>query len=297
MFHEKQVSYLYEVGVHGGIRRAADILGVNPSVISRQIAQLERTLQLALLERRGRSVVLTEAGKLLSEDFYQSRLRRERLERHLKDLRYMKGGSVSVLTGPGMVDDFVQHVLSIFSASYPDVFVEILSDSMQGMFEGIIQGSSDMALAFGPIGNLDLKRHSFAWGSICAIVDPQHAIAKWQSVSVEELMRHRLIALSDTFGLQRHMNVMFQSKGLLFTPSYRCNLFSTALSLSLSGLGVSFMTKRAAGNYLSQNRLIAVPIDHPIAQESQCHLLRNSDRRFTPAAQYLWQLLVNYLQQ
>ncbi len=47
-FQDKQVGYLYEVGNQGGIRRAADILGVNPSVVSRQIAQLERALQLPL---------------------------------------------------------------------------------------------------------------------------------------------------------------------------------------------------------------------------------------------------------
>lgn len=72
MFHEKPMSYLYEVGIQGGIRRAADILGINPSVISRQIAQLERDLQLPLLERRGRNVVLTEAGRLLAEDFLKA---------------------------------------------------------------------------------------------------------------------------------------------------------------------------------------------------------------------------------
>ncbi len=53
MLHERPMSYLYEVGIQGGIRRAADILGINPSVISRQIAQLERTLELPLLERQG----------------------------------------------------------------------------------------------------------------------------------------------------------------------------------------------------------------------------------------------------
>ena len=36
MYQDRQVGYLYEVGNQGGIRRAADILGVNPSVISRQ---------------------------------------------------------------------------------------------------------------------------------------------------------------------------------------------------------------------------------------------------------------------
>ncbi len=54
------------------IRRAADILGINASVISLQIALLERSLQLPLLERKGRSVVLTEAGKLLADDFFES---------------------------------------------------------------------------------------------------------------------------------------------------------------------------------------------------------------------------------
>lgn len=70
MLHERPMSYLYEVGIQGGIRRAADMLGINPSVISRQIAQLERALELPLLERQGRNVVLTEAGRLLAEDYY-----------------------------------------------------------------------------------------------------------------------------------------------------------------------------------------------------------------------------------
>ncbi len=76
MLHERPMSYLYEVGI-GGIRRAADILGINPSVISRQIAQLERTLELPLLERQGRNVALTEAGRLLAEDYHESRQRRK----------------------------------------------------------------------------------------------------------------------------------------------------------------------------------------------------------------------------
>ncbi|GAB2942437.1 LysR family transcriptional regulator [Hafnia psychrotolerans] len=297
LFHEKQISYLYEVGIQGGIRRAADILGINASVISRQISLLERTLQLPLLERKGRTVVLTEAGKLLADDFFESRERRTQLERHLKDLRYMKGGAISIRVGAGLVDTFVEYVLKKFAASYPNVFVEIVAGSMQATLAAIVQGEADMALAFGPIGNPELKRHSFPWGPICAVVNPQHPIAHLKSVTIEELSKHRLISLSETFGLQRHMNAMFQSQGYLFTPAYRCNLFSTAMSLSISGMGISFMSAQAAGERIEHNILVAVPVDHPIATEAQCHLLRNSDRRFSPAAHHLWQLLLNFFQQ
>ncbi len=66
-------------------------------------------------------------------------------------------------------------------------------------------------------------------------------------VTIDELTQYRLIALTESFGLQRHMNAMFKTAGRQFHPAYRCNLFSTAMSLSRAGLGISFMTEFAAG--------------------------------------------------
>lgn len=142
MFQDKPVGYLYEVGIQGGIRRAADILGVNPSVISRQIAQLERALQLPLLERRGRNVVLTEAGRLLAEDYFASRQRREKLESQLKDLRHMRGGTISVRIGGGLITAFIEGVMREFAKSYPQVFVDIVVGSMQEMLNDIVSGEA-----------------------------------------------------------------------------------------------------------------------------------------------------------
>jgi len=293
-FHEKPMSYLYEVGVQGGIRRAADILGINPSVISRQISQLERELQLPLLERRGRIVVLTEAGRLLAGDYFESRQRRYKLEAHLRDLRHMKGGSVSVRIGGGLVSTFIREIMTTFSGAYPQVFVDITVASMHEMLNAVVHGDTDMALAFGPVGSPEVKRYSFHWGPVCAVMTPDHPLSGEPRVTIETLAGQRLIALTDQFGLQRYMNTMFRHSGLIFTPSYRCNLFSTALELSAAGLGIACMSARAAEPMISSGQLVAIPIDNPVAHETQCHLLRNSDRRFTPAAHHLWQLLRNY---
>lgn len=42
------------------------------------------------------------------------------------------------------------------------------------------------------------------------------------------------------------------------------------------------MTEFAAREAIAHGILKAVPIDHPIASSAQCHLLRNSNRRFPP---------------
>lgn len=59
---------------------------------------------------------------------------------------------------------FIESVMSTFSQSWPNVFVDISVGNMQEMLNDIASGEADMAVAFGPIGNPELKRHSFQWG-------------------------------------------------------------------------------------------------------------------------------------
>lgn len=293
---EKRLGYLHEVGLQGGIRKAADVLNVNPSVISRQVALLERSLHLPLLERRGRNVVLTEAGKLLSDHFSETQERRETLSRHLNDLRYMRGGTVNLRIGPGMVANFVANELREFSKIYPDVFVDISSGDMSATLMMLVRGEVDMALSFGPIDNVSLQRRSFTRGPICAIVANDHPLKDFTSIPIKELVNHRLIALTNTYGIQRYINKMFESENVAFTPAYRCNQQSVAIALCQAGLGVGFMTAQSLGQQGGNSNLLAIPLDHPIARESQCHILRSSDRRLHPASEHLWWLLVNHLE-
>lgn len=61
---DKRAAYLHEVSSCGGVRAAAEYLHINPSAVSRHIRRLEEELGLALVERQGRHVHLTEAGHL-----------------------------------------------------------------------------------------------------------------------------------------------------------------------------------------------------------------------------------------
>lgn len=297
LYSDKVIRYLYEVGVHGGIRRAAEALDVDPAAISRQLSQLARDMQLPLLERRGRNVVLTEAGKLLAEDYAQTHQRRSHLERRLRDLRHKRGGSITLRVGQGMVDEVVKYVLQPFSQNYPEVFIDILSGDMQTTVSLITRGEVDMAVGFGPVGPPGVKCHSYHRGPICAIVRREHPIALYEEVEVADLASYPLIGMDKDFGIQSYMNVMFNQEGLVFTPAYSCNLFTSAIALSQAGMGIAFMTAKVVEDVLSPRNLVAVPVRHRIARESQCHLLRSADHRFTPAAQHLWQLLCQFFEQ
>ena len=64
----KQLKYFVEVARREHISDAALELNIAQSAISRQIAQLEKELNVTLFKRSGRNIILTAEGKqLLSE--------------------------------------------------------------------------------------------------------------------------------------------------------------------------------------------------------------------------------------
>ena len=87
------VMSLRSVATQGSVVAAASTLGYTPSAVSQQIKRLERETGVALLERAGRGVVLTDAGTRL---VVESAPILADLERLRADLQMAGGGAGSV---------------------------------------------------------------------------------------------------------------------------------------------------------------------------------------------------------
>lgn len=291
---DKRAAYLHEVSSCGGVRAAAEYLHINPSVVSRHIRRLEEELGLALVERQGRHVHLTEAGNLVVESYVaQNRLNTELVDT-LSRLRNLQAGKVVVSVGDGFVDSFIYHVLSRVSNHYPNVMIEIKTGIYypREPHEMVIEDEVDIAITYGQVSNPRLTVHSFSRGPLCALVSPGHPLAQRSSVKAAELVHYKLIFLPDISGSQQCVNAMFRAAGVPATPAYRCNLHSVSRRMACAGIGVSFMTEIAAREDVDNSRLCAVPIDHAVASATQGNLVRRTGRRLSPAAGYLWKLMI-----
>jgi DNA-binding transcriptional LysR family regulator len=66
MLDSRRLRLLLEIARRGSVTAAAAALDYTPSAVSQQIRTLEREVGTALLDRRGRAVVLTEPGRALA---------------------------------------------------------------------------------------------------------------------------------------------------------------------------------------------------------------------------------------
>ena len=65
LWNSTQLRYFLKIAEHGSFTRAAEELGVSQPALSQQVAKLEAELGRPVFDRLGRSVRLTEAGRLL----------------------------------------------------------------------------------------------------------------------------------------------------------------------------------------------------------------------------------------
>ena len=100
-FNASRARYLYEAVSTGGVRNAAEKLGIVPSAVSRQISLLEDELGMVLLERHRNGVVPTQAGTLVLDYYRQHQSQQHDMLAKLESLRGLYSGAISIVSCEG----------------------------------------------------------------------------------------------------------------------------------------------------------------------------------------------------
>ncbi|QDY80679.1 LysR family transcriptional regulator [Streptomyces qinzhouensis] len=130
----------------GSVTAAAARLGYTPSAVSQQVAALERQTGTALLERVGRGVRPTAAGRLLAEHAVLIGRQIAEAEAALADLRAGRTGRLVVRYAPGSGAGLVAPAVALLRAGYPDVRVDLGPADDEAALAEVARGPADLAV-------------------------------------------------------------------------------------------------------------------------------------------------------
>jgi len=105
----RRVRHFMQVVESGSVRGAAEVLGMNPSAVSRAIGVLEQDCGTRLLKRRGRGVVPTDAGGLLAGCPRRQRSQKQQVLAQLDSIQEIERGHIDIVAGQGFVDRLRSH--------------------------------------------------------------------------------------------------------------------------------------------------------------------------------------------
>jgi len=266
--------------------QAAEQLGVTQPAVSLQVRALEERVGQTLLDRSGRRVEPTEAGRRL----YRSAQRMLALEEQLMeevaadDGRLVGTLSIGASTGPGA--HLVPLLLCEFQREHPDLHVALSIWDTQTVIDRV----ADRQLEVGVVGALrrhrSLEFEPLVRDQIVLAVPPGHPAAGG-TILVEDLKKETLIVMQEGAGVRQVVEEELRRAGLRLRgvePKLELGLQESIKSAVAGGYGVSFISKTAIEGELAAGRLAAAQVEG-IEPARQIYLVRARGRSITRAAE------------
>jgi DNA-binding transcriptional LysR family regulator len=238
---------LRAVQTFGTVTAAAGALHCTPSAISQHLAKLERETKATLVERDGRRLRLTEAGRVLAEHAGLVLAAVEEAEAALAAHQETVSGRISVSSFPTACRGLLPHALRRLAAEHPGLEPTLLETDREASFDGILRGLVDVALIDEwleiPVTYPPGVAHVELGLDVGDLVLPAaHPLAFGTGpVTLDEVREERWIGSKP--GTVCYEWLLRMLPGL--QPSILVNEFETQLTFVAEGLGVAFVPRLA----------------------------------------------------
>jgi DNA-binding transcriptional LysR family regulator len=265
--------------------QAAEKLGVTQPAVSLQVRALEQRVGQTLLDRSGRRVEPTEAGKRL----YRSAQRMLALEQQLfdevsEDDAGLHGTlSIGASTGPGA--HLVPLLLCEFQRAHPDLHVALSIWDTQTVIDRVAERELELGVVGALRRHRSLEFEPLVRDEIVLAVPPGHRAAGG-TLSVEELQEETLIVMQEGAGVRQVVEEELRRAGLRLRgvePKLELGLQESIKSAVGAGYGVSFISRTAIEGELTAGTLAAARVEG-VEPARQIYVVRARGRAATRAA-------------
>jgi DNA-binding transcriptional LysR family regulator len=252
MLDVRRMQVLRAVVTMGSITAAATNLGYTPSAISQQVAGLEKQAGLPLLERVGRGVRPTAAGRLLTEHAGRLAEQLAEAESALTALRNGCAGTLRVRYFATAGAALVPPAVATFRAERAGVELDLKLTEPTDPFEELAAGRADVAITVlepdEPAPEGMVARHLLT-DPYVAVLPRGHALSRKRVIDLGELAEEPWIyAECGTLGPCKNL-LTNACAGAGFSPkvAVESDDYATAQGFVAAGLGITLIPQLGLG--------------------------------------------------
>ncbi len=248
----RQLRGFYEVALTKNVSLAADNLHISQPALSISIKKLEGELGLSLFARDGRSVRLTDEGKMLLPLVtkiisYETEI--------LELSRDVKKKARELKIKVNAAQPFISNVISEFHHDYPDINIILMyRDSRDETPDIIIDAQATSPYDYvSSTDGIRVEHREVVFKEDIVIALPRVlSPVKPDNMGFDEILDYQLIGLNRDYSLGSIEEYYAKQNGLNFRHSIICDNPSIMTSLLSNGTGIAFVPGKT---WMLQNNL------------------------------------------
>lgn len=255
MLEIRHLKTLIAINESGNVSAAAKRVHLTQSAVSHQIRALEEHYGLAMLERKGRSFGLTDAGKRLA-DLGKAILAEIRAaERDLSQMQAIHAGTLRIALECHTCFDWLMPVMDAFRKSWPEVELDLVSGFHSDPI-ALLGDRADIVILSDAVKREGIVYHPLFKFEMLAVLPVDHKLKSRRIIEPSDFLGETLISYpvpDERIDLLREVLIP-----LGIHPARRTAELTVAiLQLVASRRGIAALPSWGLGNYLEHDYVIA----------------------------------------
>lgn len=268
------------------ITRASEELGLSQPAVTKTIQSLEHEIGLELVERQGRRIALTHAGRILQGYARQIFALEREMEESLASLRDVERGEVTLAANTTAGVYLLPPIVARFRTHYPQVDLHISILNSQEIVDETLNWNLDFGLVEVDASTLPpgLQVRAFAYDELILVVAPGHPWSKLVSVPPQALSEGTLLLREPGSGVREAVEQELFRHAIPVRPLFTLTDNEAIKQMVISGVGTSIVSSLSVQRELANGELVQVPIAG-VELRPQLSLIQRADKQLSRAAQ------------
>jgi len=274
------------------ITGAARLLRISQPAVSKQLADLEANLGVALVDRLSRGVRLTAAGEVLGKHARRLFQEEQAAESALRALMGLELGQLAIGASTTIGNYIVPPLFGELHRGHPGVTLDLQIGNATHIQEQLLAGHLDLGLSEGLVASDALKIEVFTHDEMVLILAPSHPLcaAPVGRISQEQLSTLPLIARERGSGTRDVVEDALARRGIRLEPVMSLGSTEAVKNAVASGLGAALVSRLTIELELQSGRLCTLEVDD-LSIQRELRLLTLEGKHPSPAAREFLALL------
>lgn len=256
----RDLRYLVALAEHRHFGRAAEACFVSQPTLSTQIRKLEEELEVALVERAPRKVMLTPAGREIAERARRVLAEVEQLKETARRSRDPEAGTVRLGLFPTLGPYLLPHVVPRLRQRFPRLELLLVEEKTEEILHRLRDGRLDAGLLALPLHEDSLHAEPLFDEPFVLAVPEGHPFARRRTLAMSELAGEDLLLLEEGHCLRDQALDVCRLAGAAERSGFRATSLETLRQMVAANVGMTLLPTLA--------------IKPPVAPPEHIHLLR-----------------------
>ena len=270
------------VATEKSFSRAADKLFRTQPAISLAVQRLEQELGEKLIDRSGKDLILTDAGRSVLEYARRFQSLEQELENSLAELRDNSAGRLTIGANESTTLYLLRHI-ERYRQMYPKIKVQVRRSLSSKIPGELLDGNLELGVISYDPGDERIKSKVIYADALAFVVSPRHRFARRKVVSITELGTEQFIAHNVLSPYREVVLREFQAHKVALRMEVEMPTIESIRKLVQSDQGVAFLPRMCVEQEIEQKLLAEVRVKE-IHVERKIRLVYPTRRALSHAA-------------